>query len=112
MFNLPAEQLISCVNMFFQHYHVSPNVCKKFDASMEYLQLQIRTPHNPFMLNYNKWGALAPLSWVQMLWKSLHYFDITLYMSYPTIPPPCKCNQVIMEIMFLSHDLDANKRSE
>jgi hypothetical protein len=41
-----------------------------------------------------------------MLWKSLHYFDITLYMSYPTIPPPRKCNQVIMEIIF-SYDLDA-----
>jgi hypothetical protein len=58
------------------------------------------------MLNYTKWGALAPLSWVQMLWKSLYYFDITLYMSYPTIPPPHKRDQVIMEIIF-SHDIDA-----
>ncbi len=41
-----------------------------------------------------------------MLWKSLHNFDITLYMSYPTIPPPGKRDQVIMEIIFL-HDLDA-----
>jgi hypothetical protein len=56
------------------------------------------------MLDYTKWGALAPLSWVQMLWKSLHYFDITLYMSYPTTPR--KHDQVIMEIIF-SHDLDA-----
>ncbi len=105
MFNLPTEQLISRVNMFFQHYHVSTNLSKKLDTSLRYLQLQIGTPHNPFTLNYTKWGTLAPLSWVQMLWKSLHYFDITLYMSYPTIPPPRECNQVIMEIIF-SHDLD------
>jgi hypothetical protein len=106
MFNLPTEQLTSHVNMFFQHYHVSTNLSKKFGASLRYLQLQIGTPHHPFMLDYTKWGALAPLSWVQMLWKSLHYFDITLYMSYPTIPPPCKRNQVIIEIIF-SHDLAA-----
>jgi hypothetical protein len=88
MFNLPTEELINHVNMFFQHYHVSTNLSKKLDVSLGYLQLQIGTPHNPFTLNYTKWGALAPLSWIQMLWKSLHYFDITLYMSYPTIRPP------------------------
>jgi hypothetical protein len=106
MFDLTTEQLISRIDMFFQYYHVSTNLNKKLDASLGYLQLQIRTPHNPFMLNYTKWGTLAPLSWVQMLWKSLHYFDITLYMSYSTIPLPRKHNQVIMEIIF-SHDLDA-----
>jgi hypothetical protein len=51
MFNLPTEQLISCVNMFFQHCHVSTNLSKKLDASLRYLQLQIGTPHNPFTLN-------------------------------------------------------------
>jgi hypothetical protein len=67
MFNLPTGQLIKCGNMFFQQYHVSTNLSKKLDASLRYLQLQIGTPHNPFMLDYTKWGALAPLSWVQML---------------------------------------------
>ncbi len=28
MFDLPAEQLISHVNMFFQHYHVSTNIAR------------------------------------------------------------------------------------
>jgi hypothetical protein len=51
MFDLPTEQLISCVNMFFQHCHVSTNLSKKLDASLRYLQLQIGTPHNPFTLN-------------------------------------------------------------
>jgi hypothetical protein len=35
-----------------------------------------------------------------MLWKSLHYFDITLHMLFPTISPPWECDQVIMEIIF------------
>jgi hypothetical protein len=108
MFDLPTEQLISHVNMFFQHYHVSTNLRKKLAAFLGYLQLQIGTPDNPFTLDYTKWGTLPPLSWVQMLWlwTSLHYFDITLYISYPTIPLPIEHDQVIMEIIFL-HDLDA-----
>ncbi len=67
LFNLLTEQLISRVNMFFQHYHVSTNLSKKLDASLGYLQLQVGTPHNPFTQDYSKWGSLAPLSWVKML---------------------------------------------
>jgi hypothetical protein len=37
LFDLPTEQLISRVNMFFQHYHVSTNLSKKLDASLGYL---------------------------------------------------------------------------
>jgi hypothetical protein len=63
LFDLPTEQLISRVNMFFQHYHVSTNLSKK----LGYLQLQIGTPNNPFLQDYARWGDLAPLSWVKML---------------------------------------------
>jgi hypothetical protein len=35
-----------------------------------------------------------------MLWKSLHYFNITLHMLFPTIASPRECDQVIMEIIF------------
>jgi hypothetical protein len=34
MFDLPMEQLISLVNMFFQHYQVSTNLSKKLDTSL------------------------------------------------------------------------------
>ncbi len=100
LFNLATEQLISRVNMFFQHYHVSTNLSKELNASLGYLQLQVGMPQNPFTQDYSRWGELAPLSWVKMLWKSLHYFDITLHMSFPTITPLWECDQVIMEIIF------------
>jgi hypothetical protein len=67
MFDLSAEQLICRVNMFFQDYHVSAHLSKKLDASLGHLQLKIGTPCNPFNLDYTKWGALAPLSWVRTL---------------------------------------------
>ena len=67
LFNLPVEQLICRVNMLMQHYHTSTKLSKKLDASIRYLQLQLGTPHNPFLLDYDAWGHLAPLSWVKML---------------------------------------------
>jgi hypothetical protein len=35
-----------------------------------------------------------------MLWKSLHRFNIMLYMAHTFIPPPRERDQVIMEIIF------------
>jgi hypothetical protein len=81
-----------------QHYHASTNLGRKLDASLRYLQLQLGTPHNPFTLDYAKWGHLAPLSWVKMLWRSLYHFDIHLYVAFQTIPLPQERHQVIMEI--------------
>ena len=90
--------------MLTQHYHTSTNVSKKLDASLRYLQLQLGTPHNPFLLDYAVWGHLTPLSWVKMLWRTLNYFDIHLYMAYPSIAPPRERDLVLMEI-FASRDL-------
>jgi hypothetical protein len=81
---------------------VSNSLSKKLDASLGYLQLQLGTPHNPFTQDYARWGYLAPLSWVKMLWKSLHHFDIMLYMSFPAIEPLREQDQAIMDIILSS----------
>ncbi len=73
---LLTDQLISQVNMLMQHYHASTNLGRKMDVSLRYLQLQLGTPHNPLTLDYAKWGQLAPLSWVKMLWRLLHHFKM------------------------------------
>ena len=90
--------------MLMQHYHTSTNLRRKLDASLRYLQFQLGTPHNPFLWDYAVWGHLALLSWVKMLWRTLHYFDIHLYMAYPSIALPRERDQVLMEI-FQSMDL-------
>ncbi len=42
--------------MLMQHYHASTNLGQKLGALLRYLQLQLGTPHNPFTLEYDKWG--------------------------------------------------------
>ncbi len=97
LLSLPTERLISRVNMLMQHYHASTNLGRKLDASLQYLQLQLGTPHNPLALDYAKWGQLSPLCWVKMLWRSLQHFDI---MDFKKIPFPRERDQVIMENFF------------
>ncbi len=79
---------------------LSTNLSWKLDASLQYLQLQLGTLHNPLTLDYNTFGHLAPLFWVKMLWRSLHHFNIHLHMESQPIPLPKEKDQVIMEIMF------------
>jgi hypothetical protein len=111
LLSLPTEQLISRVNMLMQHYHASTNLGRKLDASLRYLQLQLGTHHNPLLLDYAKWGQLAPLSWVKMLWQLLHYFNIHLHMEFSTISLPRERDQVLMEIFFTEDDSPETIRS-
>ncbi len=99
LIHLHMEQLICRINVLLQHYHTSTALSKKLDASSRYLQLQRGTPYNPLTLPFKKWGYLAPLSWVKMLWWSLDKFNIQLHMKYPMLPFLQEKDQVIMEII-------------
>jgi hypothetical protein len=101
LFHLPTEQSICRINMLLQHNHTSTALSKKLDASFQYLQLQLGTPHNPLTPPFKRWGYLTPLSWVKMLWQSLDKFKSHLHMKYPTIPSPREKDQVIMEIILV-----------
>ncbi len=100
LLSVATEQLICRINMLLQHHHTSTNLSRKLEASLRYLQLQLGTPHNPLTLDYDKWGHLAPLSWVKMLWRSLHHFNIHLHLEYPSVPNPRERDQVVMELIF------------
>jgi hypothetical protein len=86
LFHLPTERLICRINMLLQHYHTSTALRKKLDAFFRYLQLQLGTPYNPLTLPFEKWGYLAPLLWVKILWQSLDKFNIQLHIKYPMLP--------------------------
>jgi hypothetical protein len=60
LFNLSTEQLISRVNMFFQHYHASTNLSKKLDVSPEYLQLRLACHTTPSPKIIPNGAALPP----------------------------------------------------
>ncbi len=95
LLSIPMEQLICRINMLLQHYHTSMNLSRKLDTSLRYLQLQLGMWHNPLALDYDKWGHLAPLSWVKMLWRLLHHFNIHLHIECQPIPLNRERDQVV-----------------
>ena len=68
-------------------------------AYVRLLQLQLGTPYNPLTLPFDKWGYLAPLLWVKVLWQSLDAFNIQFHMKYHPLPFPQERDQVIAEII-------------
>ena len=98
LFNLPTEQLICRLNLLVQHYDTSSIVSRKLKASLRYLQLQIGTNTNPFLLEYDKWSFLAPLSWVKMLWRTAEMTSVNIQMRYDEIPFPREGDELLMDV--------------
>ena len=99
LFNLPMEQLVGRINLMMQHYHTPSNLSRKLDVSLNYQQLQVGTNKNPLTLNYDKWGHLATFSWTKMLWRSLKYHAVDLYMKFEEIPFPREKDILVMELI-------------
>jgi hypothetical protein len=72
LLDLAVEQHICRVNMFVQHYGSQSIVGKKLMSSMHWLQLQIGCVECPLLADFDKWGHLAPVSWIISFWESLH----------------------------------------
>ena len=98
LFNLSTEQLIERINLLQQHYENGTLLSSKLSTSLAYLQLQLGTNVCPFDLEYDKWSHFAPLSWVKMLWRTLHVCGFQLHLRYDEIPLPRSNDKVIMEL--------------
>ena len=53
LFSFATEQLIERLNLLLQHYSTGSSLSKKLDASIRYLQLQLRTNICPLDLPYD-----------------------------------------------------------
>ena len=80
---------------------------KRLSTALAYLQLQIGTNVCPFDLEYDLWSFAAPLSWVKMLWRTLHSSGFELHLEYHVIPIPRVRDRVLMEF-FMEHEKDVN----
>ena len=99
LLSLSTEQLISRINLFLQHDGASTIIGKKLQCSLHYLQLQLGTNAHPFLLDFAKWGFLAPTSWVTALWKSLSkHKEIHIHTNSLMIPFPWQNNTLLMSI--------------
>ena len=98
LYSFCTEQLIERLNLLLQHYNTGSALSKRLSTSLAYLQLQLGTNECSLDLDYSKWGHLAPLSWVKMLWRTLQVCGFELHLEYDTIPFPRVGDRLIMDL--------------
>ena len=96
--NLATEQLIEGLNLLLQHYNTTTPISDKLNSSLRYLHLQLGTNKCPLDLPCDDWAYLAPLSWINMLWRTLQVPGFQLYLNQDKLPDPRQSDVVIMEL--------------
>jgi hypothetical protein len=85
-FSFPVKQTICCLNMLLHHYRVPvpSTLGKKFQASLECLQLKVGVNVNPLKVSYDIYGSLATKCWVKTLWERLWVYRFQVTMAIRT----------------------------
>ena len=110
LYSFVDEQLIERLNVLMQHHMTGSSLSKKLRVSLAYMQLQIGTNVCPFDLNYDLWSHTAPLSWVKMLWRTLHVAHFEIHLEHQVIPVPRVRDCVLMQFfMDRGSDIDELK---
>ena len=100
LLSLSVEQLISRINIFSLHFGEQTIIGQKLLCSLHLLQLQIGTNINPLTLPYEKWGHLAPISWITRFWESISLQpSILLVIEFDEIPFPRVHDVLVMSVL-------------
>ena len=100
LWHMPTEQLIERLTMLLQHYQRDSTLGRKFRAMTRWLQLEIGTCLSPFAVSYDTWSPLATHCWHKMLWRTIQWSGIELYIDSVQIPYPRENDICIMEYVF------------
>ena len=84
LWHTPTEQLIERLTLFLQHYQKDSTLGRKFRAMTHWLQVELGTNLSPFELSYDTWAPLATHSWHKMLWRTIQWSCIELYIVLPS----------------------------
>jgi hypothetical protein len=94
---MPTEQLIARLEMLIQHYQKDTTLGKKFRAMTHWLQLEIGTNLSPFDTSYDIWSPLATHCWHKMLWRTIQWSGVQLYIDSVEIPLPRENDICLMD---------------
>jgi hypothetical protein len=100
LWHLPAEQLAARLNLLLQHYQRDTILGAKFRAMTRWLQIEVGTNRLPFDLPYDRWSLLATHCWHKMLWRTIQWSGIEVYISDSEIPLPRENDLCLMEFIY------------
>ena len=108
LFSFPIEQMICWLNMITQHFGVPSTLGRKFQASLEALQLEIGSQGNPLEESFEQRGELATMCWFRTFWERLECYDFTIYLEYQNLTLPRR-GDVMLVTLFLDKGATGRK---
>jgi len=103
LLSFSIEQMICWLNMLLQHFGVPSTLGRKFQASLEALQLEVGCKGCPLVLDYSIYEHLATPCWMKSFWERLWHYKFRLYLAYTELPFPRERDKTLMDI-FLAED--------
>ena len=98
LYSFAIEQMICWLNMLLQHFGVPSVLGRKFQASLEALQLEIGCRECPLSLDYNVYAHLVTPSWMKAFWERLWHYKFRLHLAYTELPLPRERDKTLMAI--------------
>ncbi len=83
LFTFVVKHTISMINIFIQHYGAETTLAKKFTASLEAFQLELRCEGNPLRVNYDEMQILGTECWMKSFWEVT---PLLLLQDSPSLP--------------------------
>ena len=96
LLSFAVEQMIAWAGMLLQHFGVPSLLGRKFQASLEALQLEIGVAGNPLLEDYDTYGGLATDCWFKRVWERLDHYGFEVHLDYPTLEAPRVRDEPIM----------------
>ena len=97
LLEVSVAQLIAKLIIFLHQANLNTQLSKTFVVSMEAMQIELGSVQQFFSLQFNDFGTLTPVSWLQQLWRKLSIHDITLYKYNSVIPYPREGDKALMD---------------
>ena len=101
--NIEDKQFIEKLKLFLFHINTTTQLAQLIKTNLESLQLILGTHHHIFQLPYNKYGILAPTSWITHLWEMSYKYNITITGQYTKLHPIRKNDQALMDMIIESN---------
>ena len=97
-----VEQMIAWTGMVLQHFGVMSILGRKFQASLEALQLELGTDGNPLDLAFADYGFLATECWWKRVWERMDHYDFQMRLDYPVLPAP-RINDRLFSALYIQN---------
>ena len=107
--HVEEKQFIEKLKIFLYHASTDTQLAHMIKHNLESLQLILGSNHHIFHLPYEKYGMLAPKSWITHLWEMSCKYEVQIDGYYEKITPTRKHDQALMDTLISSNRFSSSE---